>query len=70
MMQAIPAPTQPQVELIQPGGPPPITSLLDQMPNPPTEKLPVHKTSGSESSDVDAVTGARKAPTPQLICLE
>nr|CDS31572.1 hepatocyte growth factor regulated tyrosine [Hymenolepis microstoma] len=70
MMQAMPAPTQPQVEFTQPGGPPPITSLLDQMPNPPTEKLPVHKTSSSEDSDVDAVTGVRKAPTPQLICLE
>ncbi|KAM3180937.1 hypothetical protein ACTXT7_015330 [Hymenolepis weldensis] len=72
VMQALPAPTQPQVEYIQPGGPPPVPSLLEQMPNPPTEEMPVHKTSRADASDsdVEADKGARKAPTPQLICLE
>ncbi|VDL16068.1 unnamed protein product [Hymenolepis diminuta] len=71
-MQALPAPTQPQVEYIQPGGPPPLPSLLEQMPNPPTDEMPARKTSRADASDsdVEADKGARRPPTPQLICLE
>ncbi|VUZ50852.1 unnamed protein product [Hymenolepis diminuta] len=72
VMQALPAPTQPQVEYIQPGGPPPLPSLLEQMPNPPTDEMPARKTSRADASDsdVEADKGARRPPTPQLICLE
>ncbi|VDK40378.1 unnamed protein product [Taenia asiatica] len=65
MVQSLaPPPMQPSVEYAQPGGPPVPSTLIDQMPAPPSDEL------GSASHAVEGENGRLKTPTPQLICLE
>ncbi|EUB57490.1 Hepatocyte growth factor-regulated tyrosine kinase substrate [Echinococcus granulosus] len=64
MIQSLPAPLQPPVEYVQPGGPPVPSTLIDQMPAPPSDEL------GSSSRAAEGENTRLKPPTPQLICLE
>ncbi|KAL5103176.1 Hepatocyte growth factor-regulated tyrosine kinase substrate [Taenia crassiceps] len=65
MVQSLaPPPMQPSVEYAQPGGPPVSSTLIDQMPAPPSDEL------GSALHAAEGENGRLKPPTPQLICLE
>lgn len=75
MVQAMPAPTHSQMEYAQPGGPPPVPDLLEQMPNPPTEDMPgvnakPEISSYTPDSGLTVANGEKKPPAPQLISLE
>ncbi|VDM16968.1 unnamed protein product [Hydatigera taeniaeformis] len=65
MVQSLaPPPMQPSVEYANPGGPLVSSTLVDQMPAPPSDEL------DSSSHVAEEENGRLKPPTPQLICLE
>lgn len=64
MVQSLAPPMQPSIEYAQPGDPPVSSTLVDQMPAPPSDDL------GSASHAPEGENGRLKPPTPQLICLE